>query len=105
MSFFIDALRKLPDGTTTARRVGEYWTHDEAVTAARHLVDTFLYHEFLKYAAHGMAAEALFEHFMAHGEQPVILRDTESSTNVQRFDAKAYAKQRCAEICGGAKKS
>jgi hypothetical protein len=105
MSFFIDALRKLPDGKTTARRVGEYWTHDEAVAAAKHLIDTFLYHEILKTASHGVTPESLLARYNAAGEQPMILRDSESSTNVSRFDPAKYATQRCQEICGGAKKN
>lgn len=102
MSFFIDALRKLPDGTTTGRRVGEYWTHDEAVTAAKRLIDAFLYREFLEGAGRGIAAEALLERYKAHGEQPMILRDSDSSTNISRFNPLTYASQRCREICGDA---
>jgi hypothetical protein len=105
MSFFIDALRKLPDGTTTGRRVGEYWTHDEAVTAAKRLIDAFLYREFLQSAAQGIGAEALFERYKAGGEQPMILRDSDSSTNVSRFNPLTYASQRCSEICGSAGKT
>jgi len=51
MSFFIDALRKLPDGKVTGRRVGEFWTYDEAVAAAKHLIDSFLYHHLVEKAA------------------------------------------------------
>ena len=104
MAFFIDALSKLPDGKTTGRRVGEYWTHDEAVAAAKHLIDSFLYHQFMEGAAHGINAEQLLERYKARGEQPVILRDSESSTNVLSFNPLKYAAQRCSEICSGAKK-
>ncbi len=103
MSFFIDALRKLPDGKVTGRRVGEFWTYDEAVAAAKHLIDSFLYHHLVEKAAHGVTAEMLYEEYRLHGEQPVILRDSDSSTNVSRFNPLTYAKQRSAEICGIAK--
>ena len=103
MSFFIDALRKLPDGKVTGRRIGEFWTYDEAVAAAKHLVDTFLYHHVMEPAARGVTPDALFEEYKKSGEQPVILRDSDSSTNVSRFNPLTYAKQRSVEICGGAK--
>mgnify|MGYP006280314465 FL=1 len=104
MSFFIDAVSKRPDGGTTARRVGEYWTHDEAVAAARHLIDTFLYHQFMQAAASGITPEQLYALYQQRGEMPLILRARESATSVQRFDPAGYAKTRCREICGEAKK-
>lgn len=104
MSFLLDAVRKRPGGGVTARRVGEYWSHDEAVAAARHLIDTFLYHEFLPEAAHGITPAELYARFEARGEMPLILRARESVTSVQRFDPAAYAQARCRELCGDKKR-
>jgi hypothetical protein len=104
MPFYIDALSKLPDGKTTARHVADYYTYGEATTAAKHMIDSFLFREFRDSAAKGISADELLERFKARGERPVILRRSkgDSSTNVSRFDADAYAKLRCKEICGGA---
>lgn len=104
MPFIIDAIFKLPDGKTSGRRVGEYWTHDEAVAASKHLIDSFLFREFRDHAAKGISAAELQEQFRLRGEHPVILRQGGDSTNVSRFDATSYAKQRCEEICGGTPK-
>jgi hypothetical protein len=104
MNFFIDAMSKLPDGKLTGRRVGEYWTHDEAVAAAKHVIDAFLFREFRDSAAHGITEAELVERFKTRGEHPVILRKGDSSTNISRFDPLAYAKQRSKEICDGAPK-
>lgn len=103
MSFYIDALSKLPDGKTTARHVADFYTFDEAMAAAKHMIDSFLFREFRDSAAKGISADELLHRFKARGEHPVILRKDkgDSSTNVSRFEAMAYAKQRCAEICGG----
>lgn len=107
MAFYIDALFKLPDGKPSARRVGDYYTHDEAVAAARHMIDSFLFREYRDAAAKGISAEELLEQFKARAERPMILRKQkgDSSTNLSRFDAMSYAKQRCTEICAGASKS
>ncbi len=102
MSFYIDALSKQADGKTTARKVGDYWSHDEAVAAAKHLIDAFLFREYRDAVARGITAEALLALFTARGERPVILRQQkgDASTNISRFDALSYARQRCTEICG-----
>ena len=106
MAFRIDVLFKLPDGKPSARRLGEYYTHDEAMAAAKHLIDTFLFREYRDAAARGITAGELLEIFKARGERPMILREqkADSSTNISRFDALQYAQQRCAEICAGASK-
>ena len=104
MNFFIDAMSKTPDGKLTGRRVAEYWTHDEAVAAAKHLIDTFLFREYRDAAVKGISEEELIECFKARGENPVILRSGESSTNISRFDPLAYARLRSKELCGGESK-
>ncbi len=101
MSFCVDTLFKLPDGTPSARRVGEFWTNDEAIAAAKHLIDSFLFREFRDHATRGIRPEELYEIYAQRGERPVILRLGGASTNISKFNALNYAKARCAEICGG----
>ena len=106
MSFYIDALSKLPDGTTTARHVSDYYNYPEALAAAKHLIDSFLLREYRNAAAKGIGASLLLEIYKARGEKPVILRKGgNSSTNIARFNAISYATQRCMEICEGASKN
>ncbi len=104
MAFCIDALFKLPDGKPSARRVGEYPNNDEAMAAAKHLIDSFLFREFRDNAVKGITADALYTIYTERGDRPVILRLGGTSTNISRFDALKYAKQRCTEICGDAAK-
>jgi hypothetical protein len=101
MSFFVEGVTQVPDGKTRARRIGEYWTHDEAVAAARQIIDAFLYREYRLAAGRGITAEKLLAHYRGAGEVPYILRDSETSTNVSSFNHLEYAARRCAEICGG----
>ena len=103
MSFFVDGITKTPEGKLRARRIGEYWTHDEAVAAAQQVIDAFLYHEYRQTAGHGITAEKLLALYRRTGEVPCVLRKSESSTNVSRFNHVEYAARRCAEICGGEK--
>lgn len=102
MAFCIDALFKLPDGRPSARRVGEYLTNDEAMAAAKHLIDSFLFREFRDHAVKGITADGLYAIYTERGERPVILRLGGASTNISKFNALKYAKARCEEICGGA---
>jgi hypothetical protein len=101
MSFTVDALSATRDGTPHGRRVGEYPTYDEAVAAARPIIDEFLYREYRRGAAHGVTAAKLFALYRRVGEHPVVLRKTETSTVAAQFDHLEYAKKRCAEICSG----
>lgn len=101
MPFFVEVISKTPEGKTRARRIGEYWTHDEAVAAAKHIIDTFLFHEYRQGAGHGISAKQLLAKYRRSGEAPLILRNRKTSTDVSRFDHLEYAAKRSAEICRG----
>jgi len=103
MSFYLDAVSKLPNRKLKARRVGEYLTREEAVAAAKQLIDDFLYHEYRKGAGHGINAQKLLELYEKTAEAPYIWRKRQVSTNMPGFDHKEYATRRCAEICAGEK--
>ena len=103
MSFFVEGITTTPEGKRRARRIGEYWTHDEAVTAAQQTIDAFLFHEYRQAAGHGISAEKLLAQYRRTGEVPYILRSSQTSTNVSSFSHLEYAAKRCAEICGGDK--
>ena len=98
MSFIVDALAKTPEGKTDARRIGTYLTYAEAAAAAQHVIDAFLFHEFIQGVGHGLTAEKLLVQYRRRGEVPVILRASEGSTDVSRFDHLQYAAKRCAEL-------
>jgi len=104
MSFFLDAVTRLPNRKLKARRIGEFLTREEAVTAAKQLIDGFLYHEYRKGAGHGMDAKKLLELYEKTAEAPYIWRKRQVSTNMPGFDHRAYAARRCTEICAGEKK-
>lgn len=103
MSFIVDALSKSPEGRTDARRVGTYPTHEEAVAAAQHVVDAYLFHEFIQGIGHGLTAEKLLLQYRHTGEVPIVMRASEGSTDVSSFDHMRYAAKRCAELFHPAK--
>jgi len=104
MSFYLEGLKMMPDGTSRSRRLGEYWTHDEAVAAAKHLIDSFLLHEHLLHVTQGITPQQLLARYRSDAEQPCVLRSNQSSTNVSAFNHLEYATLRCAEICNGGNK-
>ena len=73
-------------------KAGEFATWNEAVNAARGLVDRCLAESFRP----GMSATALYKTYTGFGEDPYIVPVPEG----ERFSAWEYAKQRCAELCG-----
>jgi hypothetical protein len=99
MSFTVDAITMTAAGTTRGRRIGEFPTHDEAVAAARQIIDAFLYREYRRGVAHGATAEKLLALYKRVGEKPLVFRKSETSTIVSQFDHLEYAAKRCAEIC------
>jgi len=103
MSFIVDALTRTADGKTGARRVGTYLTHDEAKAAAQHVIDTFLFHEFIQGVGRGLTPEKLLDHYRRTGEVPLILREGGGSTNVSSFNYRQYAAKRCVELFQGEK--
>jgi hypothetical protein len=99
MSFIVDGVTTTPEGKIKARRIGEYPNHDEAVTAAKQAIDSFLYHAYRKGAGYGISAKKLLALYQRSGEVPLILRSSEITTEVSRFDYLEYAAQRCEDLC------
>jgi hypothetical protein len=71
---------------------GEFETLEGAIEACRSIVDRCLEDAYTP----GMSAEELYKAYVAFGEDPWI-----SGCEGRPFSAWDYAKQRCAEICGG----
>jgi hypothetical protein len=95
MTFFVEGLTSLPDREQEVRHIGAYATLDEAVLAARRVIDEFLAIEF----APGMPPARLFARYQSHGEVPIIFRDDDDKTlNVGAFNHFEYALARCAEL-------
>lgn len=81
------------------RRIGKYETREEAIAAAQAVVDEFLRSEF----STGMNATELFSRYQSQGEYVFIFRDDDKTLNVPGFSHVHYAKDRCAQLCGGKK--
>jgi hypothetical protein len=73
------------------RALGEFATWEEAVQAARQIVERSLSEHYKP----GMTAEQLYSAYTGFGEDPFIVPKPEG----QAFSAWTYAKQRCAQIC------
>jgi hypothetical protein len=74
-------------------KLGEYETAEEALKAARYLVDEFLVRN---YKPH-MLSETLYENYKMFGKDPFIVPQNEES----KFSAWDYAKEQCQVICDG----
>jgi hypothetical protein len=77
------------------RRSGGFDTYEAALEKAKYLVEICL-EEAIK---PGISAGELMEQYVMFGDDPWIMPTPEG---VERFSARAYARQRCAEICGEA---
>lgn len=71
--------------------LGEFETRDEAIQAAKAIVDKFL----IRGYEEGMSAEKLHEQYRGFGEDPYISPRDEDSP----FSAWKYAESRCQELC------
>ena len=73
--------------------LGEYETWDEAVAAAKKVVDDFLSENHKP----GMIAGDLYTCYTMFGEDPFVLGDRPESEDA--FSAWDYAKRRCEDLC------
>jgi len=73
--------------------LGEYETWDEAVAAAKKLVDDFLSENYKP----GMIAGDLYVCYTMFGEDPFIVGDRPESK--EAFSGWDYAKARCEDLC------
>jgi hypothetical protein len=97
MTFFVEVLSKNLDPQTPVRRIGEYSTKAEAITAAHRLIEDCLNQEFKP----GMDSDALFARYQERREYPFIFRDDDHTFNVPGFSHILYAITCATEICGG----
>jgi hypothetical protein len=74
-------------------RLGEFETYEDALAAAKKVVDDFLDSAYRK----GMSAKALLDSYKMYGEDPFIVPDRDKES----FSAWGYAEQRCRDLCGG----
>lgn len=100
MTFLVQGMTKIAGGQVHARQIGEYWTFEEAVTAAKQVIDTFLYREYRRGIRHGMTSKKLLTLYKRAGEAIYIVRKVASETSAPRFDYFKYAAEKCKEICG-----
>ena len=95
MTYFVEGLTISLDVDRQVRRIGEYSTLEDAVSAAKLVIDEFLAREF----APGMSLARLFERYQSAGEVPIIFRDDDDKTmNVGHFNHFEYALARCADL-------
>jgi len=99
MTFFVEVLSKHFEPQTQVKRIGEYKTKEEAITASQRIIEDFLRRQFKP----GMNAEALFALYHSHGEYPFIFRDDDNTFNVPGFGHANYAMTYAAKLCGGKK--
>ena len=96
MTFIVESLIIANESDRQVRRLGEYKTREEAVAAAKQLVDGFLTREFKP----GILPSTLFASYQNFGEVPFIFSDEDDKTmNVSDFNHFQYALNRCSEIC------
>jgi hypothetical protein len=74
-------------------KLGDYDSLEEAVAAAKKIVDDFLKSSHTP----GLSAEELLAKYKSFGEDPWISSDDAGC----KFSAWDYAQRRCREICGG----
>jgi hypothetical protein len=95
MTFFVEGLTISREVDRQVRRIGEYSTLDDAVAAAKLIIDEFLAREF----APGVLPARLFARYQSAGEVPIIFRDDDDKTmNVSYFNHFEYALARCADL-------
>jgi hypothetical protein len=70
--------------------LGEFPTWEDAVKAARHIVDEYLSSAYKP----GMSAEDLYRSYTSFGEDPFIIGPGD-----EKFSAWEYAKTRCSAMC------
>ncbi len=94
MAFFVEGLNE--HSKAQVRRIGEYETLAEAITAAQKTIEGFL----LRWFKAGMDSKTLFLLYRARGEYPFIFRDDDPrDINVDTFDHINCAMALAAQIC------
>ena len=76
--------------------LGVYETYEEAVEAAKELVRENL----CSMHRRGMTPDQLFEAYRGFGEDPFVMAVPPAELVLPVFSARAYAQERCPEVCG-----
>jgi hypothetical protein len=99
MKFVVSVLRRAAGAASTTRRIGEFEQFEDAVVAAKQVVNDVLSRGYVA----GMTAPQLLAHYQAAAEAPYIFRDDEGTVNASSFNHFNYAKSRSDEMCAGTK--
>ena len=95
MTFFVEGISQHQAPESHVRRIGEYATLADAISAAQKSVEDFLASAFKPV----MDAKTLFALYQTEGEYPFIFRDDDNTFNVPGFNHAHYAMTRAREIC------
>jgi hypothetical protein len=95
MMFVVEGLTNFHGGESNVRRVGEFEILEDAIRAAKQIIDGFLMG---RYKA-GTNASTLFSLYQKSGEIPFIFSDEPDAINVSGFNHFEYAMNRCGAIC------
>jgi hypothetical protein len=97
MKFVVTVLHHSSSTTSKAERVGEFVDFDEAVTAAKQIVNATLERIYVA----GNAAPQLLAQYEQLAQAPYIFRDDDATISANSFNHFVYAKSRCEEMCSG----
>ena len=98
MKYVLTVWRGTSGESGAVRHVGDFERLDQAVAAAKQVVDEVLGRAY----ENGMTATQLVDKYRALGELPYITRDDEETMNATAFNHFQYAIARSDAICGGA---
>jgi hypothetical protein len=96
MKFVVSTLQRHADAASTTHRVGEFAQFDDAVAAAKQVIDSALSRAYVP----GMTSSQLLAHYEKFAQAPYIFRDDEGTINASSFNHFRYAKSRSDELCG-----
>ena len=99
MKFTLSVLQRAAESRNTVREIGHYATLDEAIAAAKGVVNDVLRRVYVA----GMTPDQLFESYRAAAETPYLARDDEETMNANSFNHFQFAKLRSSEICAASK--
>jgi hypothetical protein len=97
MIYFVEGLTNVAGSESSVRHIGEYKTIDEAVSAAKSIVDEFL----IANKRDGITVSDLYAKYRNFGEVPFIFCDGDRTVNVRDFNHFDYAIRKCTAICLG----
>ena len=100
MAFCVEGVKRTgADGTV--RHIGDFEKLEDAIAAAKRVVDRFVLQEYTK----GTSPEVIFTVYQNVGEFPYIFRDDDKTLNVHEFNHLKYAMAECARLSSGKKKA